>query len=103
MKQMNQRQSKVAEEIRAITAMALLRGDVMSTVPLSRVTIEAVWVSADLRLARLYVSLPEGTNEKETLATLNDQVAGPLRKPLANQLATKYIPQLSFHATENDR
>lgn len=103
MKVMNQRQSKVAEEIRAVTAMALLRGDVMSTVPLSRVTIVAVWASADLRLARLYVELPESLPEKETLAALNEQVAGPLRKALANGLATKYIPQLSFHITENDR
>lgn len=100
---MNQRQSKVAEEIRHITAMALLRGDVMSTVPLSRVTVEAVWASADLRLARLYVSLPEGLDEKSTLKDLNDQVATPLRKVLAEHLATKYIPQLSFYATENDR
>lgn len=100
MKQMNQRQSKVAEEIRAVTAMALLRGDVMSTVPLSRVTVTAVWVSADLRLARLYVSLPEGLDEKQALAALNQQVATPLRKTLAEKLATKYIPQLSFHASE---
>jgi ribosome-binding factor A len=103
MKSMNQRQSKVAEEIRHITGMALLRGDVMSTVPLSRVNVTAAWVSADLRLARLYVALPETLDEKQTLLALNEQVAIPLRKVLAKQLATKYIPEVTFHASENDQ
>lgn len=101
MKEMNQRQMKVAEEIRHIVAAALLRGEIPTTVDVARVTVTDVWASADLRLARLYVALPDGEDEAATLAALNQQVATPLRKVLARQLATKYIPQLSFWATEN--
>ncbi|MCP5405244.1 MAG: ribosome-binding factor A [Pseudomonadaceae bacterium] len=102
MKQMNQRQMKVAEEVRHIVGLALLRGDVPTTVPLSRLTVTDVWASADLRLARLYIDIPADMDMDATLQALNAQVAGPLRKVLAKQLATKYIPAVSFFATENE-
>lgn len=101
MKAMNQRQMKVAEEIRHLVARALLRGDIASRIDTARVTITDVWASADLRLARLYVALPAGADEAAWLAALNHEVATPLRKVLAKQLATKYIPELSFWPTEN--
>lgn len=101
MKVMNQRQSKVAEEIRHIIGMALLRGDVPTRVDLARLTVTAVWASADLRLARVYIDLPDSWDEAATLADLNAHVAGPLRKVLAKQLATKYIPELSFFVSES--
>lgn len=101
MQEMNQRQSRVAEEVRHIAAAALLRGEVPSSVPLSRVTVTGAWVSADLRLARLYVAFPDGTDVPTALEALNRQVSGPLRKVLAKQLATKYIPEVSFIASEN--
>ncbi|MFZ2586801.1 MAG: ribosome-binding factor A [Alphaproteobacteria bacterium] len=100
MKNMNQRQSKVAEEIRHIVALALLRDDFGTDANTSRLTVTTVWASADLRLARVYVALPLDWNEKETLAELNALVAAPLRKVLAKQLATKYIPSVSFFVSE---
>lgn len=101
MKEMNQRQQKVAEEIRHIVGMALLRGDAHSYLDLTRLTVTAVWASADLRLARVYVALPKQWKEKAALEELNAHVAAPLRKVLAKQLATKYIPQLSFFVSES--
>lgn len=102
MKAMNQRQSRVSEEVRHAVAAALLRGDLHSTLPLSRLTVMAVWVSADLRQSRIYLALPEGMDEKTTLATANTELAGPMRKVLASKLASKYIPSVAFFPAEAD-
>jgi len=103
MKQMTQRQMKVAEEVRHHAAMALLGGRLTSTVDLTRVTLVDVWVSPDLRLCRLYSELPEGWDMTATLDTLNAEITAPLRKYLAVHLATKFIPAPTFWpATEND-
>lgn len=101
MKTMNQRQNKVAEEIRHVVGMALLRGEIYSRVDLSRVTVTAVWASADLRQARIYVAMPSTWKVAPALADLNAYVAVPLRKVLAKQLATKYIPALTFFESES--
>ena len=102
MKTMNTRQSKVAHEVQRTAAQILLQGRIPSTLPLARVTIVDCWVSADLRLARLYVQLPAGTPQADFLAKLNAQAATPMRKQLAGKLATKYIPQVSFHPAEDE-
>lgn len=100
MKSMTARQSKVAHEVQRLSATALLQGRIPSTLPLSRVTVLDCWVSADLRLARLYVQLPQGTPQAEFIGELNAQAAKPLRKLLASRLGTKYIPNVSFHPAE---
>lgn len=100
MKQMNTRQQKVANEVQSMAAMALLQGRVHSTLPLMRITIVDCWVSADLRLARLYVQLPPEMDIAQTLAVANVQIAAPLRKYLAQNLGTKFIPQISFFPAE---
>lgn len=102
MKSMTARQHKVATEVQHIVAMALVQGRVASTLPLHRITIVDGWVSPDLRLARLYVTLPEGTPQKEFLAEANAQLPKSLRKILAAQLATKYIPEVSFWPAEEE-
>lgn len=100
MKQMNTRQQKVAHEVRHHVATALLQGRAHSTLPLHRLTIVDCWVSADLRLARLYLQLPPELPEEQTLATANYELAKPLRKYLADHLGTKFIPQISFFPAE---
>lgn len=102
MKSMTARQHKVATEVQHIVAMALVQGRVASTLPLHRVTIVDGWVSPDLRLARLYVTVPSEAGQKDFLAELNAQVARPLRKVLAGQLATKYIPEVTFWPAEEE-
>ncbi|PIZ31347.1 MAG: hypothetical protein COY40_02195 [Alphaproteobacteria bacterium CG_4_10_14_0_8_um_filter_53_9] len=98
MKSMSQRQSRVAEEVRHIAGRALLSGHIHSPVDLTRLTLQDVWVSADLRLARLYINLPEDiAHNGETLEILNKYIAPQLRKIMAKDLATKYIPSPTFH------
>lgn len=101
MKVMSQRQHKVAEEIRHILASALLQGRVHSTLPLTRLTVLDVWVSADLKLARVFLAFPENMDETTVLETANLEIAKPLRKVLADSMAGKSVPQITFWPVED--
>ncbi len=100
MRMMNDRQRKVAHEVQQHAALALLQGRVHSTLPLTRLTVVACWVSADLRLARLYLDLPTELNSPATFARATAELAKPLRHYLASQLHLKNVPALSFHPRE---
>lgn len=103
MKSMTARQHKVANEVHHLVATALVQGRIPSTLPLSRVTVVDCWVSADLRLARLYLQFPAGTDQNEFLHEANQQLPRALRKYLAEHLATKYTPDVSFWPAEDDK
>ncbi len=97
---MNDRQRKVANEVQQHAALALLQGRVHSTLPLTRLTVVACWVSADLRLARLYIDVPQELDNAQTYARATHELAKPLRHFLATQLHLKNVPALSFHPRE---
>jgi ribosome-binding factor A len=97
---MNDRQRKVAHEVQQHAALALLQGRVHSTLPLARLNVVACWVSADLRLARLYLDLPAELANSETYARATAELAKPLRHYLATHLKLKNVPALSFHPRE---
>lgn len=98
MKAMSPRQHKVAAVVQQAVAMALLRGDVASTLPLSRLTVADVWLSPDLRLARIYLQVPTEWDMQATLATVNAEITRPLRGVLGKAMANKFTPQLEFFA-----
>lgn len=100
MKQMSERQHKVANELQQHAAMALIQGRVHSTLPLTRLNIVACWVSPDLRLARLYLDLPTELEAPETYTRANHELAKPLRHFLATHVHLKNVPALSFHPRE---
>src|SRR4051812_41162538 len=102
MKTMTTRQQKVANEVQHMCAMALLQGRIHSSLPLSRFTIVDCWVSADLRLARLYLQLPSEMPQEQTMAIANHELAAPMRKYLAANLGTKFTPQVSFFPMEEE-
>lgn len=102
MKSMTARQSKVANEVQHVVALALVQGRIPSTLPLTRVTVMECWISADLRLSRIYLQVPAELNTPEFFAEANAQLAKPLRKHLASNLATKYIPNVSFWPAETE-
>ena len=103
MKSMTPRQHKVAIQVQHICAMALVQGRVPSTLPLARVTLTDSWISPDLRVARLFLQVPPELNNPQFYADINAQVSKPLRKHLATQLATKYIPNITFFPAEDDK
>lgn len=99
---MTARQNKVANEVQHIVALALVQGRIPSTLPLTRVTVMECWISADLRLSRVYLQVPAELNNSQFFAEANAQLTKPLRKILAESLATKYTPNVSFWPAETD-
>lgn len=96
MKAMSARQVKVAKEVQHLIALALIQGRIPSTLPLHRLTVVECWVSADLRIARVFVEVPADVNRDEWLDTANEQLTRPLRKHLATALSSKNAPEVSF-------
>ncbi len=103
MKSMTPRQSKVANQIQHICAMALVQGRIPSTLPLARLTVTDGWVSPDLRVARLYLQVPAEHNNAEFFAEANAQLGKGLRKALAEGLATKYTPNVTLFPAEDEK
>ncbi|RYE60690.1 MAG: ribosome-binding factor A [Hyphomicrobiales bacterium] len=99
---MTARQSKVANEVQHIVALALVQGRIPSTLPLTRITVMECWISADLRIARAYLQVPTELNTPEFFAEANAQLAKAMRKIIANGLATKYTPDISFWPAETE-
>ncbi len=98
MKGMSPRQLKVAEVVRHAIALAMVRGDMPTSLDTTRLTVADVWVSADLKLARVYLQLPPDWLESPTLAMANAQLAKPLRQVLARALANKFVPRVELRA-----
>ena len=71
---------------------------------LSSVTITEVDITADLRMARIYVSVMDDDEEtrQEVLRSLQG-AAGFLRRELANRLEVRHTPELIFHLDESAR
>lgn len=59
-------------------------------------TIASVEVSRDLSIAKVYFSLFDPEERKETLEALGS-ASGFLRRQLARQMNTRSVPQLRFH------
>lgn len=61
------------------------------------ISVTQVSVSADLRYAKIFVSiLGDETSKRDMLAGFN-AAAGFFRKELSSYLRLRYVPELSFH------
>src|SRR3990172_9241193 len=60
------------------------------------ITITQVLVSADLRHARVYISVLGGEAEKREVMTALSSAASYLRRELRSHLTLRYTPDLSF-------
>lgn len=61
------------------------------------VTITEVDISADLRTAKVYVSVLGEEKEKEEALRGLASAAGFFRKEMTHRLTMRYIPELTFH------
>ena len=85
---------KVAEAIRETVSLAILTE--IRDPRVRDVTVTYVEVSADLRHAKVHVSIM-GDERKETLALHGlESAAGFLQRKVADRLDTRYIPRLRF-------
>lgn len=85
---------KAAEAIREVVGMAILAD--LRDPRIEHVTVTRVEVSADMRNARVFVSVM-GTESKQNLAIKGlESSAGFLQSKIANRIDTRYTPRLQF-------
>lgn len=64
---------------------------------LKNTTISAVKLSADLKLAKIYYTLPDNERAKaDALAGFNSAI-GFIKRALASELGLRYMPELKFY------
>ena len=95
MKELSQRQRRVAELVRQVVAESLFQG--LRTPGLAqRVTISHAVVSKDLRHASIYFTPLGDADDVKSLTELLNLEAPAIRQILGRQLSTKYTPKLRF-------
>ncbi|MGB0797935.1 MAG: 30S ribosome-binding factor RbfA [Planktomarina sp.] len=96
----SQRQLKVGELIRRTLAEALGRGDIHDP-DLNRmmITVSEATISADLKIATIYVMPLGGKNHDEAIAALAKN-KGQIRTLIGRKAGLKYTPDLRFRIDE---
>ena len=95
MKQMTQRQQRVAETIREEIGKILSRANFDNPLINNLIMVPYVWVSPDLRDCRIYFhSMDKSVDNKELSKALNDE-RHIFQKGLT-KLAMKYTPRIRF-------
>jgi ribosome-binding factor A len=96
----SQRQLRVGELIRHAIAELLARGDIHDeTIASHLVTIPEVKMTADLRLATVYIMPLGGKDAKDVLAAF-DRNKKYLRQEVAHRVNMKFAPDLRFRLDE---
>lgn len=96
----SQRMLRVAEMIRHKLSEMLIRGDIHDDVLASHViTVPEVRITADLKIATVYVMPLGGKNAKEVIAAFAKN-KGFIRSAIARTLNLKYAPDLRFKFDE---
>ncbi|HEY4774388.1 MAG TPA: 30S ribosome-binding factor RbfA [Xanthobacteraceae bacterium] len=92
----SQRQLRAGEVVRHALAEILARGDIRDPVIQEHpITVPEVRMSADLRLATIYIMPLGGRNQKEVLAAL-ERNKRYLRGELARRVKLKFTPEIRF-------
>ena len=90
----SRRVQKVAQAIREVVSMAILRD--LKDPRVAGVTVTFVEVSGDLRNAKVHVSVM-GTDSQQQLSLRGlESSAGFLQKRIADRIDTRYTPRLTF-------
>jgi len=73
----------------------ILRDDV-DEVRQALVTITSVWLSADMRLARVHVSVFPETADRQAILAAMRRARGRLKRDLGRALRLRHVPDLEF-------
>ena len=96
----SQRQLRVGELVRHALADMLTRGDVHDTViERHMITIPEVRVTADLRLATIYV-MPLGGRDAEEVVAAFERHKKFLRAEIAHRINLKFAPDIRFRVDD---
>lgn len=90
----NRRVYRVAQQIRSQLAQLLLH---MQDERFSLVTITAVVVSPDLKVAKVYWVVSDSTTRRKAVEQAFEGAARHLRKELAHSLELRVVPELRFY------
>jgi ribosome-binding factor A len=85
---------KAAEAIREVVSMAILVE--LRDPRISDVTVTRVELSADMRHAKIYVSVMGAENKQQLALRGLDSAAGFLQQKVAKRIDTRYTPRLAF-------
>jgi ribosome-binding factor A len=85
---------KAAEAIREVVSMAILVE--LSDPRISDVTVTYVEVAADMRLARVHVSVMGDEKKQELCLHGLQSASGFLQSKVSNRIDTRYTPKLKF-------
>jgi ribosome-binding factor A len=94
---------KVAEAVRSELMNMLLAGEVHDP-GLPNVVISSVVLTADLRLAKVYVrllALNTGAEQKQAVLRALERAKGFLRRELGQRLKLRFAPDLRFYWDES--
>ena len=90
----NERRSyKVGEKLRNLVSTEVIR---LADPRMLRVSITGAWVSGDLREAKIFWS-SVGEENKEMASKAFKEAAARIKKSVAENLGTRYIPNISYH------
>lgn len=93
------RPSRVAIQVQTCLA-TILREDVHAE-EVTAVTITRVWLSSDLRLARVYFLALGGGGDLERIKAELESLQGYIRKRLSKRLDLRNTPRLKFYPDED--
>jgi len=97
----HRRITRVNELIRREIGEALFRLMNEREFDIAAVTVTRVTTSPNLRNARVYVSIREHEEDRDTMMALIRTHRRELQKQLGRNLTMKYTPRLSFHLDES--
>ncbi len=92
------RVAKVERELQQVIAKFLISG-FKSPLP-GLVTISRVMMPADLRAAKVYVSVLGGDSDREKAVSLLNDRAFEVQKYIGTHLKMRYCPKLTFYADD---
>lgn len=98
MKLISPRQSRVAEEVKHLISRVIVDG--LEDPRVAPLTVSDVEVSADLRVAHVYVAIFDKEKKEMTLEGLNSAVPF-FRRIIASELNLKFTPDLKFKYDES--
>ncbi len=91
----NRRVLKAAQAIREVVSMAILRD--LKDPRVRDVTVTFVEVAADMRLAKVHVSVMGDETKQELCLRGLQNSAGYLQSKVGKRIDTRYTPKLQFH------
>ncbi len=94
MKKHDKTAHRIADQIRFLISMKLLRS--VKDPRLGFVTITHVELNTDFRVATVYYTRLGNAGSREETAELLEELKGPLRKEVGQNLRLRYVPELRF-------